>query len=547
VPLPDNPNEPWPPPHWAPIARDQAEAAVWYSGDQDALARFYGAQTNGQDRRPSDGLRSVAGKVSAWFWGRRYGDEHTDRQRIHVPAASDVAATSADLLFGEPPSLVIPEAHEANAPSDAKDAEDRLNTLVEEDGIASTLLEAAEICAAIGDVYLRPLWDRDVAPDHPLLTVVHGDRALPEFRWGHLVAVTFWREVMRKGAEVWRHLERHEPGLILHGLYVGRDNVLGAKVDLARHDATAGFDVDELGAINTRDLLGVDGLIVRHVPNVKPNRRHRGYPIGRHDTTGQEGLMDALDETFTSWMRDIRLGKARLVVPNEFLVRAGRGAGARFDTDQEVFSPLDIDPSSAEKAGITPVQFQIRVAEHERTAMALFERIVSGAGYSPQSFGLEGDGATQTATEVDARQDRSARTNGRKQRYWRRPFEDVAELLLVIDNKVFGSGVEPYRPRLDFPDASEAGTRDMAETLNLLTMAASASIETRVRMFHPEWDETQVQEEVERIKDEQPGGGGFSPDPTGLPPAGGEPEPDATSGEPDPADDQPQGDTGPPS
>ncbi|MCL4293905.1 MAG: capsid protein, partial [Acidimicrobiia bacterium] len=74
----------------------------------------------------------------------------------------------------------------------------------------------------MGGVYLRTVWDTQVA-DHPMLDVVHADRAVPEFRWGRLVAVTFWRTLTadRAAAVVWRHLERHEPGVIFHGLFEG--------------------------------------------------------------------------------------------------------------------------------------------------------------------------------------------------------------------------------------------------------------------------------------------------------------------------------------
>ena len=81
-------------------------------------------------------------------------------------------------------------------------------------------------------------WDHDVA-DHPLLDVVHADAAVPEFRWGILTAVTFWRVVSEDNSQVVRHLERHEPGVIFHGLYRGSKDKLGVKVDMA-DDASTG-------------------------------------------------------------------------------------------------------------------------------------------------------------------------------------------------------------------------------------------------------------------------------------------------------------------
>lgn len=522
MPLPTDVKAPWPPKSEVDCQRDITEADAWYSGDQNKLITFYGGpQTTVKD--------------TGWsrFWTRRSTDNATGRQRIHVPAAADVAATSADLLFGDTPRFVIPEAHEfgdtadgtaTDQPTnpDAKDTEDRLNELAEEDGWASTLLEAAEIGSALGGFYLRPAWDQTLA-DRPLLTFIHPDHAVPEWRWGQLVAVTFWREVLRddKGV-VWRHLERHETvngtGVILHGLYAGDADRLGISRPLGEHAETAGL-ADEI------PLPGGIRLDVRYVKNAL-NRRHRGKPIGRADTSGCEDIMDALDETMTAWMREIRLAKPRIIVPSEFLESKGRGRGKTFDVDAEIFSPLEMDPANQEKAGITVAEFDLHTEKYAATCLDLFERIVRTAGYSPGSFGLqstgvEGGGGLKTATQVDSEDSKSNRTTGRKQGYTRRPLEDVLEMLLIIDREVFGSGVTPMRPRVEFIDPDASNPREIGSTLNLINLARAASIETRVRMLNPDWEEPQVQAEVARIKDEE--GMNAVPDPTGFPAGAGVP------------------------
>ena len=43
----------------------------------------------------------------------------------------------------------------------------------------------------------------------------------------------------------------------------------------------------------------------------------------------------------SSWMRDIRLGKAKLMVPQSMLDNIGRGKGAVFEPEREVFVPLN--------------------------------------------------------------------------------------------------------------------------------------------------------------------------------------------------------------
>jgi hypothetical protein len=490
VPLPVDTSAPWPPANLSQIAADITEADAWWSGNADRLAALYGRKQATSQRR--------------FFWSRT-GTTQKPADRVHVPIAADIASVSADLLFGEDLKVTIPEAHGETPDAVAVATEERLLAIIDEAQTQTALIEGAEVCSGLGGVYLRPVWDPAVAP-YPLLDVVHADRAVPEWRWGRLTAVTFWRIVATDGETVWRHLERHEPGWVMHGLYAGDRDKLGPRMPLDKLAATAGLD-DEM---NLTALLGrPDVLLPSYVPNARPNRRHRGTPFGRQDTAGLESLMDSLDEAMTSWIRDIRIGKSRIVVPDEFLDRGGRGAGAWFDTDREIFSPLQMDPAEAAKAGITPVTFPIRMAEHQGTVDDLVRRIATSAGYSASSLGMDGEGAAMTATEVDARTSLSNQTTAKKRRYWAPNLADLYELMLLIDAQVFNSGVVPMRPSIEFPESDDA--RGTAEVLNLVTLAKAASIETRVAMLHPEWEDTQVQAEVERIKAEE----SIATDPTG--------------------------------
>lgn len=498
VPLPTRTDAEWPPKSARPFIADTLEADAWWSGDPKKLTAFYTVQAE----QPRPGIRDR-------IWGQKTTPGSKD-QRIHVPIASDIAQCGADLLFSEDATWTIPEAHGETPAADAMAAEARLAVIAEQINLGAVLLEAAEIAGGLSGVYLVPAWDRTIA-NHPLLHVITPDRAIPTWAAGRLTAVTFWStlrtEATDQGRVVWRHLECHEPGWITHGLYVGSADKLGARVPLDRHPETKDLD-DEVNVVSE---IGWDRLLPRYVPNVRPNRKHRGAPEGRADTAGSESMMDALDETLTSWQRDIRLGKARLIVPDEFLTRTGRGGGAGFDTDREIFAPLEMDPQHMDKAGITPVEFKIRTEEHAATAADLTDRIIRGAGYSPRSLGISG-GAQKTATEVTADTSLSERTTGRKQRYWDPELAELSESLMAIDNKIFGGGVAPLRARVDFADMASMDIRDVASALNLINLAKAASIETRVRMLQPELEESEVLAEVEKIKAEE---GVQVADPTG--------------------------------
>jgi hypothetical protein len=511
MPLPAGGAVPWPPEHCQPINTQYHTWAAWYGGDAEQLAAIYTGAGDGQGHDTygfftsqqggfKAGVRKMAAAVRRWFWGAQTSATQ-QRTRLHVPLAGDIASASADMLFSEPPTFTIPiAAIPADTPADPTQA--RLDQLID-DGTHATLLEAAEICAALGGVYLRVVWDPATRPDRPWLTAVHPDVAVPEWAWGKLVAVTFWRELRRAGRLVTRHLERHEPGKIIHGVYQGTEDELGQAVPLADYPETANLADERL--VNGNEILtGAPGLTAVYVPNMRPNRLWRNNPhaayLGRSDYAGVEPLMDALDMTYSSWMRDVDLGKARLIVPREYLQSNGRGQGASVDLDQEVYEPVNMIGSESGGAEITQVQFAIRVEEHSSTVDKLKATIVGAAGYSAQTFGLDGDGVAVTATEIAAKNRRSLITRDRKARYWIPALRDIIEALLWVDKAQFGSVIEPMAPDVEFADAVSADPLQVAQTLRELDTAGAISTEMKVRTLHPDWDDTQVMEEVERIK-----------------------------------------------
>lgn len=471
-------NDVWPPLAVADIYADYEEADAWYSGDKTRLTKLYGNRA----ARTREEWHEYVHRL--WAQER---DLTTPETRLHIPLAGDIAATSADLLFSEPPAFTVD-----------KTAQDRLDEILDEGGAHMRLLEAAEVDAGIGDVYLKLAWDEDVAK-RPILAVEHGDAAIPTFRWGRLVEVTFWQELEHNGSKVIRLLEHHEPGFITYAVYEGNSTNLGTAVPLADREDTKRLDAitDDQG----RQATGIGPLLTAtHVPNMRPNRKHRGRPYGRSDYAAPcYDQFDALDQVWTSWMRDIRLGRARLIVPAGYLQSQGPGQGATFNADREIWSELNMDPSQLSGGGITMNQFSIRVAEHKVSAEELVRLAAQAAGYSAQSFGLHGDGSAPTATEVGARKERSMITRGRKAQYWIPALKRITEAMLALDKALGWSTFGPLVPTVEFPDAVSQEAESLARTIKLMRDAEAASTDTLVRMAHPDWDEPKVAAEVRQI------------------------------------------------
>lgn len=430
-------------------------------------------------------LRATA--VSGSFWKRN------GKAKIHVPLAADIASVSADMLFCERPRFTI---YDDEKEKDESKKQNRLDAILRKNSIYNKLHEAAELASAGGDVFLKINYDQD-ARDYPVIDVVSTENALPEWRLGELMAVHFYTVIKREkeGSRIWRLYERYERGKIYSGVYCGDGSSLGAE--------DAG-QLEDLG-LEPELTLPVDMMAAIQVFNMKPSRVHWGVDTGRSDFEGQRDQMDALDETMSSWLRDIRLTKARLIVPAEYLRRRSDAMFSgeskytwEFDEDVETLVALDI--ANDKQMGITPSQFEIRAEQHAKTAETLIRNIISMAGYSPQSFGLDIQGTAQSGTALHIREKKSYTTRGKKANYWDAPLEHILTVLLQLDRAIYHTPDihDADRVQVTFPDVLTSDIATVASAVNLLHTAQAASTETLVKMQHPEWSAKQIQEEVAR-------------------------------------------------
>ncbi|MEV6569936.1 capsid protein [Streptomyces sp. NPDC051577] len=487
MPLPEK-GAAWPPIDPA-IRSDLDDWAAWYSANPDRLSYRYrnrhrdGGRFGLPQNRPSQYRGGVVGGLARWFWGEPtpLGEK---RANLHMPLAKDIARTSSDLLHSEPPTLVTEDAG----------TRERLETLMAE-GLRRTLLARSESSAALGGGYLRIMWD-DTISDRPWITHVPGSDAAPTFIGGRLVGVTFWTVIEVDGAKVIRHLERHEPGVILHGVYEGTEDNLGKPVDLKAFEQTRGYQPARQLPIGKR-------LAVVYIPNTMTAPDWCDIPsaagLGTSDFQGAETFLSAIDETYTSWMRDIRLAKSRILVPSGYLQTLGPGRGAAWE-DREVYAEMNIPPTG-DKA-ITTNQFAIRHAEHRSTIEELVGKVIRNAGYSGGTFGDADAGAAVTATEIKARTARSMSTRARKTELEAVGIAEIVETLLILEASPLFPGlpsVKVERPEVRFQDSVQDDVKTLAETANFLRQAEAASTETLVALIHQDRDADWQAEEVQRI------------------------------------------------
>lgn len=491
------PNSAWPPPIMVEPWRHQSTARAWWIGDPDGIAKHY------------RGAKPAGGKVTFWsrFKSALTGQRPSERavvdgdnsRAIHVTLASDLAEAYARSLFSESVTLTWPDE------TDGKIGE-RWETIAESIAWESRLLEGAQRCAGIGDVYLRETWDTDVAP-HALISFVDAARVIPVFRHGFLTEATLFAEMAGQGQEVWRHLEHHRPGSVTHALYQGTATNLGSLRPLADHPSTADFAdlVDETGSIAT----GSQHLAVQHIPAVRPAKRLDAHEysgdLGQAITAGLESELDSLDATWTEMDSEMMKTRTRIFIAQHLLDSNGTGRSASFDA-QRGFFPVTHQPGESDSGlPIKAEQLTFGVEKLLLKIERLVAEIVTSAGFSLQSLGITDGGNGETATAVHARTSLTRETREASIRLWVAALARAIEVCLDIDAQHCG-GPGSARPKIEFQPFAAPTLLETGQGLQALRVAEAISTRTAVSIAFPGLTETERDEEVKRIETERNGG-----------------------------------------
>ncbi|GAK03112.1 phage protein [Geomicrobium sp. JCM 19037] len=468
-------NSQWPPPAWQFWFDKFREWGAWYSGDEETLIRYYG--------------NKVTPAIKNTFWQNQAVEKRSNSVKVHLPIAGDIASTSANLLFGEVPDIQYDE--------DAGGG-DRIKQFLEDNAFYNLILEGAEMSAGLSGLFFKLDIDPELM-DVPVVSAITPIQALPEFTRGMLTAVTFYQVVRREqSGKTYRLFEdrRRENGqlVIRYRLYDGSHDRIGLPMDLNQLEETAGMDLEDIS-------YNMEGLGCVYIPNMRPNRLQPGNALGVSDYQGALSLMSSLDETWSSLMRDIRLGLGRVLVDEELV-----DENDSFDVFNEVFLKLkmgDLRVGSDSYDPIKEVQFDIRVDEHLRTVEELCGQIASRAGYNPQTLGFNIQGQAESGTALHIRERKSLLTREKKSRYWQPALRQLLTQMQQMDiESSLSTRYTPQTVYVSMQDGVVPNEREESETIRNLDQAKAISTLMKVRKQHPDWEEKEVLEEVERIRNE---------------------------------------------
>lgn len=453
-----------------------------------------------QALRRSDNVRLR--QQANYPWYRRY---------VISPVPRLVSRAKANLLYGEPAD------HRAANEAD----QDRLDKLVEENGLAAEEHRAAMIASSESEVWGRIIVDPSLA-DVPIIDFVTPRVVIPHFRGRFVVGATFVDEWDEGYSVIYRLLTTYEPGAIRSVLYRGTMTNLGTAVGLDTYPRTAGRQ--------PLVVTGFDYPLIAFIPNSIDSKPDQGFG----DYQGLEERFLAINETATIGQENMRLtGKKRALVDGKYLRHGKLPAG------DDIFVRDDEDATAgAASKVLQTIEYQLGADETIAWLDHLIDTTLSFGGAAPQLVGRSVDGGAISGTALRLKLVHSLMEASGTGTFLDRGLRRLVRAAAIIDSRPtpqngFGrSWAQPdAEHQVERGDGLPRDDMEAAQWLVLATGAEAISLEERVKWLHPEWTEKQLADEVGRLKaakaaatpppaagGPQPGDPGGPPIPTQRPP-----------------------------
>jgi len=236
-------------------------------------------------------------------------------------------------------------------------------------------------------------------------------------------------------------------------------------------------------------------------------------PGGHSDLAGLEPLLDSLDEAATvgrvkmrasqpvTFMRrfETRNLKSLGALPMDGSVIAIDDWPGRYLGSPQSGVPVE-SPFPVEQL-LQTAQPGLEASEHRAYVEHLREMVVTMAGYSLASWGLDREGRADSGTALKLRQLRTLLTRSGKERMAR---QAIAEACAIALGMMLGrSDVESLLPHVELADGMPRDGVQDADEVATLRSAKVVSLEEAVRKLHPDWSEERIAEELEKIEGEK--------------------------------------------
>jgi hypothetical protein len=457
---------------------------------------------------PQEGMYGVSGKDLELYIAIRESDrdriahliewDGANNQREYKvdPLGERISQAFSDLLFGEDP------AWKAAVPED----EENLTNMIQANDLGSELRSACADASSEGEVWWRIYVDPGES-DHPVVEFHSRMDVIPLFRGRKIIAaafisVLFTQEILldkQKIVQYWRHIEIQSQGETRNLLFRGQLGELGVRVPLEEQRETE--DLPE---------QWVHGLPYALCGRVL-NKRGRDFRLGISDYQGIKDLLLALNEARVIMAENARLsGKSRMVVPANAVDSEGRvDLGSDIIVDEGV---ENFGGSADRGAPYAVLEYTFQAEQLIAYKNDLVADALTRVGLAEQFMGgsKSSEGSAMSGTALRTRFIPTVLAGAGKGRYWDRAMPEIILAMQQIDALPVGQGGcgTTWKAADEKPVITRTSVlpEDPAEQVDVNVAAVAGevrSVQAAVEELNPEFDEKQVEEELERIREDR--------------------------------------------
>lgn len=422
-------------------------------------------------------------------------------RRYRVDSLPDrISDAFSDLLYGSPPDIRAA----------AEENQKLLDEILKHNQMGSELKRWAAEVSAEGEQWWRVFVNLELSPV-PILELHSRLDVFPYWVGRTVRAVAFLSELYSKQnedartgtvtVEVWRHVEIQTDGLVRNLLYKGTKTTLGEQRDLADTAETEGLDEE-----------WDHGLKIMLAGRI-PNKLGSDY---RYGISHYHGILDQLldlNEARTIMAENARLAaKKRMVVPTSELDENGnwKGAGDDIIPTESLNGELDEKSGSAKDFAILEYTFDAKpLREHMDE---LEETALTRVGLNVQFVnGDTGEGSAVSGVALRTKLIPTTLAAEGLGKHWDNELPVILSAMQQVDalpDERGGCGHDSWREPEEPPTVTRGTVlpedpADKAERHSGLVQSELESLKTAISDLHPEWTEEQVEEEIQRIREDR--------------------------------------------
>jgi len=508
------------------FSRRITEYRIWSMGNGEVLREFYhhGAiSENDYD------------KIN-YFWRCAT----PDIRMIHSGIPGLICSKFPRILFGDGIQVTINVLNEDGKPNDgeSKKATDFINNLLDKIKFDDVLTKACTDESWGGHMFLKLSHDIDLS-HYPI--VESGDMMNSEIvkKRGITTAIIFhsWYEkksVKYRLDEIYALNDIGENTITYQLFNVSKNPPEQVPLDTVSEtaDILALPSIDENGTLTFK---GLKGLLAFEKPNKLPNREFPHSNYGASDFSGCIDSFDALDETYSEIIAEIRDNKTIRYYPETMLRR---------DENNDIINPKnsyttnyvltaketdqDQHPNGDETEEIKIQQIPDKTDDNKTKFTTALTTCLNNCGLSPFSIGITGlESINSSAESQQERNKVTIETRSAKLKLYKPFLESFIRQLLLYNSWLIktqgfkqadfpGYDVDMNMITVDieFGDYIADTDKQKIEIWGSAKTQGVCSTEEAVQKIHRDWAEDQVQDEVNKIRFEQ----GMSADnPNNLP------------------------------